>query len=543
MMQKLLRLCVPLLLILSLICSFSPAATAADEATKSPQDIFNLLTGIDTKINKLDQKYGTFGKGEVAHSFWSYDLKNAYKSWSDAQQNAENYWNTANSDPSVKFTVPNKEATEHWNTLNDTFTVFVKEYESFLNSSDYARADLKNLFNEVKAYYDNDKIITEEVNYYLGQYTDDSKADFSRYPNYPYSAKEFSDAYVKAEGIVNNQSTYQNYSADDINKVKNDLNTQYSRLKKLVDSGTYVPVTTSFFTEFSQGVANTFKSILMAINTELQSIGNSFSEDESKKEELMGFNFGSIVNEDDGLIPIFKGIGYSLVILFLGINVISTSIQYELFTLKGGVKVLGGLFLSKLLVDIAATICKPILSTSLEWTQKVLELSKDALTGLQFTINYQVPSSNIVIIGGLIDWLNTCIYCFVFMLIFLPPFFFIIAILVKVFLKNIEISMLICVSPAFFACICGDATKTYFKKFISTYISVTLEFVFIAIVYYIYCKYTSSVFNDFTVSSIKEMIAFDMQKPSLLTFSIVSCGAFILMIKTPRVLKSLVETA
>lgn len=58
-------------------------------------------------------------------------------------------------------------------------------------------------------------------------------------------------------------------------------------------------------------------------------------------------------------------------------------------------------------------------------------------------------------------------------------------IVVKLILRSFELSMLVAVSPAFFACYSSEITKPYFKNFILTFIQVAAQIVFMGIVYYI----------------------------------------------------------
>ena len=99
--------------------------------------------------------------------------------------------------------------------------------------------------------------------------------------------------------------------------------------------------------------------------------------------------------------------------------------------------------------------------------------------------------------------------------------------------------MLQCVSPVFFACLTGETTKQYFRKFILTYILVVFEVVFMAIIWYIYVEYLNEAFSiSATTTSITEMYSLEN---GVLNFFMVSVGAFILMIKPPQILKNLVQ--
>ena len=98
--------------------------------------------------------------------------------------------------------------------------------------------------------------------------------------------------------------------------------------------------------------------------------------------------------------------------------------------------------------------------------------------------------------------------------------------------------MLQCVSPVFFACLTGGTTKNYFKKFIMTYISVVVEVLFMAVIWYFYIQYTGSLFTDngLTINNISDIFSNEF-----LSLILVSFAVSILVLKPPRILKNLVE--
>ena len=120
----------------------------------------------------------------------------------------------------------------------------------------------------------------------------------------------------------------------------------------------------------------------------------------------------------------------------------------------------------------------------------------------------------------------------------IPLVVLILIMFVKLFIRYFELAMLQCVSPVFFACLTGEATKQYFRKFILTYISVVVEVVFMAVIWYVYVEYLNQAFSVSTqANSVLELFSLD---GGIMNFFMVSVGAFILMIKPPQVLKNLV---
>lgn len=137
------------------------------------------------------------------------------------------------------------------------------------------------------------------------------------------------------------------------------------------------------------------------------------------------------------------------------------------------------------------------------------------------------------------DFFNQIGFIIIIGPVFLPLCITVLIVVCKLFIRCFELAMLECVAPAFFACICGEATKEYFKKFIVTFLSTVLDVVFIGIIFYIYAKYLEGAFTNVDVTDLSDIMEME---GGFLTFLLVSLGAFMLMIKTPIVLKNLVSS-
>ena len=70
-----------------------------------------------------------------------------------------------------------------------------------------------------------------------------------------------------------------------------------------------------------------------------------------------------------------------------------------------------------------------------------------------------------------------------------------------------------------------------------SYLSVVLDVVFTAVVFYIYAQYLNGFIKNIDIKNMDEVLS---MQSGFFSFMFVSFGAFILMIKTPRVLKNLV---
>ena len=141
------------------------------------------------------------------------------------------------------------------------------------------------------------------------------------------------------------------------------------------------------------------------------------------------------------------------------------------------------------------------------------------------------------IVGKIIDWIMAVIY-------FLPAIFIILIIgltssfiVVKLMIRTFEISALLVVSPVFFACMTADTTRQYFQRFITTFISVVVEILFMAIVYAIGTEWCV---QDSTMTVINSRKEFTVWILGAIPNAIMIISMGVMMVKPPRVLKNLI---
>ena len=246
-----------------------------------------------------------------------------------------------------------------------------------------------------------------------------------------------------------------------------------------------------------------------------------------------GFDYNAVA---DKIFPLFRTFAYALIIIFAGVNALETALQYEMFTMRGGVKILARLTFAKIWVDISLIVCRGIVAIATDWLGQITQLTADISNSINVGVSLQ--HSDAWIIGWLIDFFNGLLLAAGILLVLIPLVVLILIMFVKLFIRYFELAMLQCVSPVFFACLTGEATKQYFKKFILTYISVVVEVVFMAVIWYVYVEYLNQAFSVSTqANSVLELFSLE---GGIMNFFMVSVGAFILMIKPPQVLKNLV---
>ena len=144
-------------------------------------------------------------------------------------------------------------------------------------------------------------------------------------------------------------------------------------------------------------------------------------------------------------------------------------------------------------------------------------------------------------VGDIIDFFaNLCPFLLVLLLIGVTIVIFVI-VYIKLIIRSLEIAMLSVVSPVFFACAVGEASMPYFRKFITAFLSVAAEIIFMAVVYLAflwYCKgaFTSEVINLSDLYNVTSSAA-----GQFYTFVAITVASGIMMIKPPQVLRDLMK--
>lgn len=345
------------------------------------------------------------------------------------------------------------------------------------------------------------------------------------YDEYPFVFSDYEAAYNAAKSANTDGNK-------DYDTLYANLETQFDALKRLIESG-YVSADLETG-DTPIGIANSvfllYKNLLPIVTDTFKSLAGSGA----TSKVMFGFDYNAIA---DTIFPLFKTFAYAIIIILAGINAIESALQYEMFTMRGGVKLLGRLVFAKVWVDLSLVICRGIVSISTDWLNSIASLTSTIANNINIGVSLQ--SSNLWIIGWIVDFLNGLLLAFSILIVLIPLFVMIVLVFVKLFVRSFELAMLQCVAPVFFACLTGEETKPYFKKFILTYISVVAEVIFMAIVWYVYIAYLNTAFETSTATAGSVGEIFSLES-GILNFTMVSIGAFILMIKPPRILKNLI---
>ncbi len=180
--------------------------------------------------------------------------------------------------------------------------------------------------------------------------------------------------------------------------------------------------------------------------------------------------------------PFFKTIGYGILVLLFGINLIHSATQMELLNYKGIIKILVGLLLAKLWVDLSTDICIAVIDTCTDIASSVFTQADEMIIFPSFD-TLKSTDTGLWIIGELLNQFLDFIMLAPIIIVVVIILVVCGLIMIKLMLRTFELALYCSVSPAFFACLLGDATKGYFKRFIDGLLSSALSLVYMGVIY------------------------------------------------------------
>lgn len=204
----------------------------------------------------------------------------------------------------------------------------------------------------------------------------------------------------------------------------------------------------------------------------------------------IGASFDTFI---DSAVVVTKAFGYGIAIICFGIGFTNEAVAFELSTERGWFKILGQLLLAKIWVDVSVDICRGVYNIILGIASQITSITP-GVTLLQPVTS---PSGDGAI-SSLLIWFTDFINWFVPVLPLAAISIIILVCLCKMYIKlivrNFEITCLMCVSPLFFATLASSATSSFFRRFISSFISVIAQVLWMGITY----SLTTTIISDIT---------------------------------------------
>lgn len=179
-----------------------------------------------------------------------------------------------------------------------------------------------------------------------------------------------------------------------------------------------------------------------------------------------------------------KMLAYSLVLIFFSVNLIESTVKYEIVTLRGAVSFGGRLLVGKIVIDLSTTICLKIVGIT-EWICGGLVSSGTVTMNLLDLKAATGAWSSLWVIGKIIDFFNIITNIGPILIVVLIVVIISIAILIKLMIRNIQLAVMVIAAPPFFATLATDTTKHYFRNYITSFLQCALQVVFMCIVWYV----------------------------------------------------------
>lgn len=200
----------------------------------------------------------------------------------------------------------------------------------------------------------------------------------------------------------------------------------------------------------------------------------------------LGVDLSSFTSSYASTISAFmKTLAYSLVLIFFSVNLIESTVKYEIVTLRGAVSFGGRLLVGKVVIDLSTTICMKVVGIT-EWVcgSLVGAGSADVEPILNLSVGTSSTSS-LWVIGKIIDFFNIITNIGPILIVIAVVMIISIAILIKLMIRNIQLAIMVIAAPPFFATLATDTTKHYFRNYITSFLQCALQVVFMCLVWYV----------------------------------------------------------
>lgn len=243
-----------------------------------------------------------------------------------------------------------------------------------------------------------------------------------------------------------------------------------------------------------------------------------------------------------GLIKdIFVPIAYSIVLLFFAINLVEITVKYEMLSLKSIIILTVRIMVAKILIDKSGQICMGIIDIMSDLCTQIIDEGDSVLLGLSNVsdaIRDSFVNSKTKFVGPIIDFLVAAVLVIPLIFIGIVVLVVVIMVLVKLIFRAFELVSLIVTSPVFFACWSSDVTKQYFRNFVVTFVQVSAQIVYMAVMYYVGARWTMQEIDASSMQSGADVLAWFMK---FLPNTIVIIGIGIMMVKPPKALSNLIH--
>lgn len=288
-------------------------------------------------------------------------------------------------------------------------------------------------------------------------------------------------------------------------------------------------------------VSNLCDSMIKATNNLWKSIGAVLIAASTGILSYKGFtiniqNFADSGTTEGKVFSIMKLFAYSLVLLFFSINLVETTVKYEMISMKSVIAMIARIAVSKFLIDNGGLICIKIIGIV---NNQVFSLSLSSVTNNGVIPNMGLilaKESNLWVIGWIVDFFLSMLYAIPVLLTCFLVSITAAIVMVKLILWSIDLAILTAVSPVYVACWSSDVTKQYCRNFFLTFIQASAQLFYIGIVYSVFTSWLSGVSSS-NGSPLAAVDYFTNCLPNL----VIMIAMTIMMVKPPRMLNGILH--
>lgn len=257
----------------------------------------------------------------------------------------------------------------------------------------------------------------------------------------------------------------------------------------------------------------------------------------------------SIQQAANALSAILKTFAYAVAVILFGVNITTTSLQNEILTLRGGIKIFARVILVKFWIDLAIPICIYVLNIINSLTNQIMAQLNvttpgDVFSG-SFSYNPSAGSGGFfdAVVGylqSMVEFLSSIAFGSPLIILLIVMMVCVIIVMVKLVARVLELTCLVAVAPVFFATLVGEESKRYFRKFFSAFLSTAAYIIFVAITYAVATKWVA---NSTPATFASPFMAANVVVNfiNVLPRAIIIIACCRVVVKPPRVLTSLID--
>lgn len=300
----------------------------------------------------------------------------------------------------------------------------------------------------------------------------------------------------------------------------------------------------------SVNAINNSKSLINELWARLGSVIIDFGSGNDSTTNFLGISVSSasIQQAADSLSAIFKTFAYAIAVILFGVNITTTSLQNEILTLRGGIKVFARIILVKFWIDLAIPICIYVLNIINSLASQIMtQLNVNTSAANIFTENFSyntTSSGTFEIIANYLakinEFINIVLTGSPLLILFFVVAVCIVIVMVKMVARVLELTCLTAVAPVFFATLVGEESKRYFRRFISAFLSTAGYVLFVTITYAISTQWVANT-SPSTIHTADPTVNVVTNLINVLPRAIIIIACCRVVVKPPRVLTSLLD--